>query len=280
MMRIAVIGLREKPAVHRFCDGLQALEQKLPVSFTPILYTYGEEAPYDTLTGETCAVSDFDAAVSVGGDGTFLYTARIFAGCDAPVLGLNLGTLGFNASTELAQFEPVLTSLVQGTASYEYKSLLEVTVAGDTNSYSVINEGVISHAGISRMLRLKVFIDDVSLCDFSGDGLIIGSPTGSTAYNLSAGGPILHPSLDAFVLCPICPHTLAIRPYIVPFDEIITIRVEDSRVNPQLTLDGQKIVMLSVGQAVRFAKSERQVKVVKGDRSFSEILKQKLGWTV
>ncbi|MCK4796861.1 MAG: NAD(+)/NADH kinase, partial [Spirochaetes bacterium] len=147
-------------------------------------------------------------------------------------------------------------------------------------NYVVLNEGVISHSGISRMIRLKVDLEGHSLCDFRGDGLIISSPTGSTAYNLSAGGPILHPSVDAFVVCPICPHTLAIRPYIIPFDEVINIKVEESSSQPQITLDGQKIILLEIGQKIIFKKSKKKVKIVIGSKNFSEILKLKLGWVV
>ena len=123
-------------------------------------------------------------------------------------------------------------------------------------------------------------MDNIPLCDFRGDGLIISSPTGSTAYNLSAGGPILHPSVDAFVLTPICPMTLAIRPFIIPFDKSVNIRIEESSSTSQITLDGQKIISLKVGQGIKIKKSENKIKIIKGHKNFSEVLKIKLGWMV
>ena len=156
---------------------------------------------------------------------------------------------------------------------------MDIIIEDKNETYQVVNDGVISHTGISRMISLKVELKGETIYNFRGDGLIISSPTGSTAYNLSAGGPILHPFLDAYVICPICPHTLAIRPFIVPFSEDIHILIQESSAQSQITLDGQKIIILNIGEKIIFKKSEKFVKVVKF-RNFSEILKTKLGWIV
>ncbi len=279
MKRIAIVGL-EKNGVWNFFKNLSIYKEKYNINIEPFIYSHKDRDLYDSLEEKGFKPSDFSAAVSVGGDGTFLYTSRVFAGTDVAIFGVNKGHLGFNTNIEEKEFEEYFKDFLENKAKFDYKNLLDVIIEGDSTNYVVLNEGVISHSGISRMIRLKVDLEGHSLCDFRGDGLIISSPTGSTAYNLSAGGPILHPSVDAFVVCPICPHTLAIRPYIIPFDEVINIKVEESSSQPQITLDGQKIILLEIGQKIIFKKSKKKVKIVIGSKNFSEILKLKLGWVV
>jgi NAD+ kinase len=282
MKAVAVIGL-EKNNVWDFYKKLENYRKKYGLEFIPFIYSDKDKAVYDnyeSLEYKGYKPEDFCAALSVGGDGTFLYTSRVFAGTEVPIFGINKGHLGFNTSIEENEFDPYFQNFMEGKSGFEYKVFLSVKVQGESSEHIVLNDGVISYSGISRTIRLKIFIGDVSVCDFRGDGLIISSPTGSTAYNLSAGGPILHPSVNAFVLCPICPLTLAIRPYIVPFEEIINIKIEQSTRSPQLTLDGQKIIILETGQTVTFKKSDKTVKIIKSKRTFSEILEKKLGWKV
>lgn len=281
MKKIAVVGLDKRDNIDDFLESLENLEKKYRISFEKFIYTDNDFDLYNILNKKHTLLKDeFCAAVSIGGDGTFLYTSRVFAGTDIPIFGVNIGQLGFNTNIEVSDFESYLKSFLEGKICFDYKSLLEATVEGEKGSYEVLNEGVVSHTGISRMIRLKVDLEGHSVCDFKGDGLIVSSPTGSTAYNLSAGGPILHPSVDSFVITPICPHTLAIRPYIVPFSETITIKIEESKAQPQITLDGQKIILLDINQKIIFKKSNKSVKVVRGSKNFSEILKMKLGWMV
>lgn len=279
MKKIAVIGL-EKNGTWDFFKKIGHLAHANKFEFVPFIYSHKRHDLYDRLDEKGYKAHDFTAAVSVGGDGTFLYVSRVFAGTDVPLFGINKGHFGFNTNIEEDEFGFFFDQFVNNTAQYDYKNLIDITIEGDPTVYSVLNEGVISHTGISRMIRLKVKLEGVSVCDFRGDGLIVSSPTGSTAYNLSAGGPIMHPSVDAFVVCPICPHTLAIRPYIIPFNEVITISVEQSSVQPQITLDGQKIVILEVGKKIEIRKSSKKIKIIRGSKNFSEILEKKLGWKV
>lgn len=279
MRKIAVVGL-EKNSVWDFFHILESYKKKYEIDFIPFIYSNKEHNLYDSLEDKGYDPSDFEAVVSVGGDGTFLYSSRIFAGTDVAVFGVNKGHLGFNTNIEEKEFEKYFNRYMEDKVEFIYKNLLDVSIEGDPNLYLVINEVVISFAGISRTIRLKVFVGDNPICDFRGDGLIVSSPTGSTAYNLSAGGPILHPSVNAFVVTPICPLTLAIRPYIIPFDEIINIKVEKPSSQAQVTLDGQKIITLDIGQNIIIKKSSKRVKIVKGSKNFSEILKTKLGWMV
>ncbi|MCG8572379.1 MAG: NAD(+)/NADH kinase [Spirochaetes bacterium] len=278
MKKIAVVGLDIKKQIHDFIQYLSNYQAKNPLHIDSYIYSDKSFNLYDTLFQKGHPPEDYDAVISVGGDGTFLYTSRIFAGTEVPIFGVNLGRLGFNTTIEIKDFGHYFERFLKGTIEYDYKSLLDITIDGNETVYPVLNEGVISHTGISRMIRLRVDLGGHFICDFRGDGLIISSPTGSTAYNLSAGGPILHPSIDAFAVTPICPHSLAIRPYIVPASDTIRIRIEESQAQPQITLDGQKVVLLELGQDVKITRSKKQIKVVKSRLSFSEILKQKLGW--
>ncbi len=279
MRKIAVIGLK-KNNVWDFFHSLEGYKKKYKIDFIPFINSNKDKNLYDILEDKGYKTSDFEAAVSVGGDGTFLYTSRVFAGTDVAIFGVNKGHLGFNTNIEENEFETYFIKYIENKVNYTYKNLLDVSIEGDKSKYLVINEGVISVAGISRTIKLKVYVGDIPICDFRGDGLIVSSPTGSTAYNLSAGGPILHPSVNAFVVSPICPLTLAIRPYIIPFDEVINIVVEDPSSQPQITLDGQKIINLKIGQKIIIKKSDKRVKIIKGSKTFSEILKIKLGWMV
>lgn len=277
MKKLAVVGFKEKRNVLSFVQQLENLKQRYPFNFDLFLYEKRDFELYDIL-GEEVNIKKYDAAISIGGDGTFLYTARIFAGSHQPIFGVNIGRIGFNAKIEIKDFEFYLKSWLEETLEYEYVDLLDVKIDQHEKIFTVVNEGVISHNGISRIIHLKVSSQGHLIYDFRGDGVIVSTSTGSTAYNLSAGGPILHPSVKAISLSPICAHTLAIRPYIIPIEEGVTIEIAASSVSPQLTLDGQKTILLTHGEKIIFKKSKKNIKIVKTKKIFSEILKEKLGW--
>ncbi|MBP5707191.1 MAG: NAD(+)/NADH kinase [Spirochaetales bacterium] len=280
MKKIAIIGFNKRSYLDKFLATADKLSEKYDVSFEKFLYGSKDFHYYDRLPvlGERGKTDIFDAAVSIGGDGTFLYTARVFAGTDIPIFGVNNGQLGFNTTIEIDEFEHFFADFLDDKAQYEYKETLEIGVNDD--KFLVVNDAVISHAGISRIITLDLSIGDECISKIKGDGLIISTPTGSTAYNLSAGGPILHPSVESFVLTPICAHTLAIRPFIVPYKEILSVKIKDSNVQPQLTLDGHKIIFLQKNQTVTVRKSDKSVKIVKGGKNFTQILNKKLGWGI
>ena len=280
MKKIAIIGFNKRSYLDKFLATADKLSEKYDVSFEKFLYGSKDFHYYDKLpvVGERSKTDHFDAAVSIGGDGTFLYTARVFAGTDIPIFGVNNGQLGFNTTIEIDEFEHFFADFLDDKAQYEYKETLEIGVNDD--KFLVVNDAVISHAGISRIITLDLSIGDECISKIKGDGLNISTPTGSTAYNLSAGGPILHPSVESFVLTPICAHTLAIRPFIVPYKEILSVKIKDSNVQPQLTLDGHKIIFLQKNQTVTVRKSDKSVKIVKGGKNFTQILNKKLGWGI
>ncbi len=282
MKRVALVGLESKELKDNVIVLMKELGDYYGFNCEHFFYSSKDFDLYDSLVKKGFSPDDFCAVVSIGGDGTFLYTSRVFAATEVPVFGVNIsGKMGFNTGIEIVDLKAKFVDFIEGKCEFDHKRLLDVIIEGNTlQKFTVLNEGVISHTGISRMINLKVDLEKHSLLNFMGDGLIVSSPTGSTAYNLSAGGPILHPELEAFVICPICPHAFGIRPFIIPFGESIYIKVEEAYTESQITLDGQKIVYLEPGQRVIFRESQKKIKVVRGNKNFIEILKLKLGWVV
>ena len=279
MKRFAIVGFKEKPGINNFLSIINELKKKMNFDFDLFLYNRLEFELYDVLNVPV-DFSAYSGAIAIGGDGTFLYCSRVFAGTGIPVFGVNMGNIGFNMRIEPHDFEFYLDQFLNDNCTYEQLDALDVEIDGQDKIYTVVNEGVISHAGISRILDLKVSSCGHLIYDFSGDGMIVSTATGSTAYNLSAGGPILHPSLHAISLAPICPHTLTIRPYIIPIEKDVSINFGSSFVPIQVTLDGQKTIQLNQCRQISFTKSQKSITIVKTKKIFSEILKEKLGWSV
>lgn len=279
MKRLAIVGFNEKSGINNFLVIINELKKKMAFEFDLFLYKRSEFELYDVLNAPI-NFSAYDGAIAIGGDGTFLYCSRIFAGTGIPVFGVNMGNIGFNMRIEPKDFEFYLDQFLKNECSYEQLDALDVEIDGQNKIYTVLNEGVVSHGGISRILNLKVSSCGHLIYDFCGDGMIVSTATGSTAYNLSAGGPILHPSLHAISLAPICPHTLTIRPYIIPIERDVSITFGNSSVPAQITLDGQKTIQLSKCKEISFTKSNKSIIIVKTKKIFSEILKEKLGWSV
>lgn len=221
-----------------------------------------------------------DVVVVVGGDGTFLSAAH---GCpqSTPVAGINMGTLGFLTEHPADRAEAFIAELLSGRVELERRDRLEVRVgeSGTAVPFLVLNDVVVNKAVLARMLSINVEVAGEHLSLYRADGLILATPTGSTAYNLSAGGPIVHPGLAALVITPICPHTLSNRPLVVPagLEARVTLVRGDEGV--YLTLDGQQGVPLRAGQTVRVRVADQPLWVVR-DRSasFFSTLHRKLKW--
>ncbi len=227
------------------------------------------------------AASAHDLVVVLGGDGTLLSIARSL-GDGVPILGVNLGSLGFLTEVGRAELYPALVSLLAGRYRLEERSLLDVRLeraAGDGAAWRVLNDAVIAKSALARIIELTFRIDGHLLAACRSDGLIISTPTGSTAYNLSAGGPILDPQLPVVVLTPICPHTLSLRPVVVPDSSVIEVTLETPDEEVFLTLDGQEGTPLNEGDRVRVRRSDAKVRLVKTTgRSFYDGLRDKLHW--
>lgn len=223
-----------------------------------------------------------DLVISLGGDGTLLYAARAWGLTGVPLFGVNLGHMGFLAETEPEQFEAMLRDILAGDFRVQSKLALDVSVERDGRPVGgavAFNEVVVNKGALSRIITLNVSAGDMGSWSLRADGVIVATPTGSTAYNLSAGGPVVHPALSAIILTPICPFTLASRPLIVPSYFPLQIEVDSGGENVNLTADGQVNMPLLPGdRVVARAHSAKISLVVNPKRCFIDTLRQKLGW--
>ena len=224
-----------------------------------------------------------DFVVVLGGDGTLLAVARALGERPVPILGVNLGTLGFLAETAQDEIYASLEAILAGRYHSEPRMRLDVHVKRDDSEierYLVLNEAVLVRGALSRMVDLQTFADGVFVTTYHADGLIVSTPTGSTAYSLSAGGPLLLPGIEATVLTPICPHTLSQRPLVLPQSCEVEIRVRDTRGGDvRLTADGQVGCELREGDRLTLRRSEHSVFfLVPPDRNRFEVMRTKLRW--
>jgi NAD+ kinase len=222
-----------------------------------------------------------DLVVVLGGDGTLLAVAS--GKIDGtPILGINMGTLGFLTEYPVEQLFPMLHAALEGRARLERRERLQVTVetpGKEPEVYRVLNDAVINKSALARMLVLSVHVNEEFVSRFKADGLIIATPTGSTAYNLSAGGPILYPTLEVLLVTPICPHTLTNRPLALPLDSTVEIRLESLSKEVFLTLDGQQGCPLSTRNLVRIEPCGDPVLLItEPSRSYFQVLHRKLKW--
>jgi NAD+ kinase len=224
-----------------------------------------------------------DLAVSLGGDGTLLFCARLLAGRGVPILPVNLGDVGFITEVTRDELIPACEAFLAGTVGLSERLMLAVSVRrgdGEVAAFTGLNDAVVSTTGISRMIRLKVKLSDTPVGRYRADGVIVATPTGSTAYSMAAGGPIVYPEMEAFILTPICPFTLSNRPTVVPASEQLEIEVEeDQRTGLALTVDGQETMPLAPGDRVSIRRAARKALIVRSDRrGFYEVLRTKLHW--
>ncbi len=221
-----------------------------------------------------------EAVIVLGGDGTLMRSADLVKDMKLPILGINTGTLGYLTGAETDNLEEALKKLIDGEYRIENRMMLDVSVNGERPE-TVINDAVVTRNGYSRIIRLKVKINDIELLTVGGDGIIVSTPTGSTGYNLSAGGSICVPEAEMIIVTPICPHSMTARSVIASAkDEIgIEIPVERNYETPDLgiTLDGRSFIPLKSGDRITIKRSESVTRLIKTDEStFFEALKRKL----
>ncbi|MCG5052568.1 MAG: NAD(+)/NADH kinase [Myxococcales bacterium] len=221
-----------------------------------------------------------DALVVLGGDGTFLHGAGLVADHGVPLLGINLGSLGFMTHWTLPEARDVVRAAASGQLDVEERMRLRVSVVENGTTVverNALNEAVLTQRSMARLLDLEAESDGQPIASFKADGVIVASPTGSTAYSLAAGGPILTPQVDAMVLTPICPHTLTYRPVVLRADRRLIVKnVSPSMVS--LTLDGQWGRELPPGAHVEVSKAERPARLYRPNHPFFTVLRQKLRW--
>ena len=221
-----------------------------------------------------------DIALSLGGDGTLLGVCRRYGAMAVPVCGVNIGTLGFMADIELDELETKLQKILDGDYRIEHRLLLAGYVRSNNEERFLghaINDVVVTKGGVARMLHLGLSINDSHLMDYKADGVIVASPTGSTAYSLSAGGPIMNPTVQALLITPICAHTFNMRPLVVSEDDVVHIRIAAIHQDIIVTFDGQESFRLLPGDEIMVMKSSVQAGIVKfEDKDYYQILRTKL----
>jgi len=280
--RVGLIAKPDAPAASRVI--LQVLEWLAAHGLTGVLekQTAGlvpaasvQAASKDELPGLV------DLLVVLGGDGTLLSMARAVGDLGVPILGVNLGGLGFLTATTLDEMRPALEAVVAGRMAIEERMLLAARLVrgGHTiGEYSALNDVVITKSAMSRIVDLSVSVGGRHATAYRADGLIISTPTGSTAYNLSTGGPILFPTMDAVVLTPIAPHTLSNRPIVIPGAERIEVTLLDDQ-DVMLTMDGQVGVPLRARDTVEVQKAAARIRLLRfPQKDFFSVLRTKLKW--
>jgi NAD+ kinase len=286
---ITRVGIVAKPDLGDCADLLDTLADWLQARHLTVFFDEQsaglagqrhQHMPADALVGAV------DLIVLLGGDGTLLLTAdRVaMAGARTPILGVNFGSLGFLTEVRLPELYDTLESVLAGTARVDERAMLHVEIVEETTvvqSVCVLNDVVITRGALSRMTDLSVSVNDQFVARFKADGLIISTATGSTAYNLSAGGPIVHPGVDALLLTPIAPHTLTNRPVVIPVSSTIVIHPLQNADHQDVfvTFDGQVGHPLPADQHVRVTRAMQSLRLVRPTaRSYYEVLREKLKW--
>lgn len=279
---VALVGNAAKPAcaaaVRRAAKLIRATGRQL-VCDAPTAQLARLDLP--TVADVATLARTADLVLVFGGDGTMLRAARDTAGSHTPILGINLGGLGFLTAVSSAQLARALAHIWRGEFKFESRSLLEghVTCAQRQLRAVALNDLVISRGGTSRLIDLDVLVDGEALARYRCDGLILSSPTGSTAYSLAAGGALVHPLADVMALTPISPHTLSNRPLILPLRSQVEIRVVTPHPSTVISADGELVCELERGDSIQIRRSRRTVRLMHlADSSFYEALRRKLHW--
>jgi NAD+ kinase len=278
---VAIISKPERPELR---EALPALEKWLQQRNYAVVVDR-ESAAYfsasDAMPRSDLATRSPDLALVLGGDGTLLSAARAVAKAGTLILGVNLGTLGFMTEVPLADLYTALDAIEKGQYVVDSRSMLSCSLVrgGETvATHGALNELVVSKSAIARLNYFELFVDSEFVSSYRADGLIIATPTGSTAYSLGAGGPILKPDVDAFVITPVSPHGLTHRPVVVRDTVEIEIHVKTGDEEAYLSLDGQVGMPMRDGDVVRSVKAEHAARLLRFQKTFFEVLATKLKW--
>lgn len=280
--RVGIVGQSRDPTLESVADTLNRLASRYDLELFPER-ELGDvfDAAGDFIPGR------FDLLMSFGGDGTLLRGARLVATHHTPVLGVNLGHLGFLTSVGPGEFEPALDSVMSGDYWLDTRFTLEARVVAADGSpggeHMALNDAVLHKGGFARVIRLAIFLGDdrEEVGEYTADGIILATPTGSTAYSLSAGGGIVAPEMECLLATPICPHTLAVRPLVLPADTVIEVEIREPSTEVVLTLDGQEGEALTNGDRLVVSRGEATVPLVRlHGQSFFSTLRRKLHWGI
>lgn len=285
MKRVVICGNRHQdrylPGIGRLLDLLRGsgIEICIERRFAEYLIDRGKIAVAPAEIVDEMPADSF-AAISIGGDGTFLRTARWIGRSATPVLGINTGHLGFLANYDLDEAPSLVETLLTGDADIERRAVLHLTGEGlpDCIFPYALNEVALLKEDTSSMISVHLDVDSIFLADYMADGLIVSTPTGSTGYNLSAGGPILQPTLDCVCVSPVAPHTLTLRPIVLSGDSSLTARVSSRTSRYRVSLDGVSFVM-TTGTDLTITKADFEARILRRpDDNFPSTLRHKLLW--
>lgn len=285
-MRIGIIGNSSKDSVAEAVDALLKLGGKYDLDFflhsdleTSLKKKFPEAIDSRQFLPSQELVTESDIIVAFGGDGTILSAARMIGRSRVPILGVNLGKLGFMAEVSLDELESFIRDIVNGKHVTEERMVLKTTLEKHSSEFFALNDVVIDNSSSSRLIHISVYVDDDYLVSYSGDGIILSTPTGSTAYSLAAGGPIVVPGTGVIVIQPISPHSLSARTVIVPETSTIRIVVEHLSNEARITADGQLVKTLTPPVNIYISKAEHTIQLIKRkDRSYYDVLRAKLFW--
>jgi len=287
MNRIGIIAKKNKPETVTIAGDLaewlrtKKVEVYIEEEMGKLLSQTRSQHYWKSIKREEIS-TDIEMIVVLGGDGTLLSVARQVWNKNIPILGVNLGGLGFLTEITLNELYPVLEKVLRNDFEINEREVLNAGVIRNGKrivEFIVLNDAVINKGALARIIDLETTINGEYLSTFRSDGLIISTPTGSTAYNLSAGGPIVYPSLHTIIITPICPHTLTIRPIIIPDDVKIRALLKSRDEEVTLTLDGQQGFTLEFEDVVEVGKAEGRILLIKSPyRQYFELLREKLKW--
>lgn len=281
-MKFGITGKKDSTEVYdiarRLCEWLRERDIEFFVE-----ENLGRGIDAENLLAEQDLVTAVDIIVVFGGDGSFIWVSRLAQGYNVSILGCNLGGLGFLTEFTVDEFFPMMERVVAEDYEIERRDMISCSVVrkdGEREEFTVLNDIVINNGPISKVVDLSIYIEERYVTTFKADGIIFATPTGSTAYSLSAGGPIVYPTLPVITVTPICPHILTNRPIVVPNTKRIRTKVLTDIQNTYLTLDGQLGVPLYLDDEIILENSESFVNIIKSPfRDYFNILKTKLMWS-
>lgn len=241
----------------------------------------GQDSAIETVDTQTFK-EQTDLIIILGGDGTMISSARLIGMREVPILGINYGSLGYLTEFRIEEMFPAIEAILEGNYEIDSRVMLDVKLQRATETLStnrVLNEVVINRAVLAKIIEVEITLDGLFVNLFRADGIIVATPTGSTAYSLSAGGPILYPSMNAVVITPICPFTLTNRPIVIPDNAEIRLRLKSESEGVALTLDGQVGYQMKTDDCVVIRKSETSFNLVRPpNRNYFDVLRNKLKW--
>ncbi|MFP4430615.1 MAG: NAD(+)/NADH kinase [Spirochaetaceae bacterium] len=272
---VLVIANTEKPHADALAEEVRIYLEEQGIDV--VVFRYSGNAAQPTL-------KDYDLAISLGGDGTVLFSSRILSSRSIPILPVNLGDFGFITEVTQDEWKDAFEQYRSGVIEAERRLLVSVTHirrGREIGKYIGLNDAVISSGGIAKIVRLSVRLSETFVARYRADGIIVATPTGSTAYSAAAGGPILHPGMEAMIINPICPFTLSHRPLVVPAEERIDIEIEEyQRTSLVLTVDGQAQIPVRPLDRIAVRASVERAQILRSEkRTFYDVLRSKLNWS-